>query len=131
MEGRTPCGSYSGKIKAGTRTLSCTVEATFNFTEVFADDVTQIVVPRQDLPVNRDGIWTGTVEVVSWNPRAFVYKSFLTDEECDYMIEHVSLTFAIFIEAITRPEGKLWCWLFCSLSAVSAGSGKDEKIHSC
>eukprot|EP01094_Clydonella_sp_ATCC50884_P014853 TRINITY_DN2542_c0_g1_i2.p1 TRINITY_DN2542_c0_g1~~TRINITY_DN2542_c0_g1_i2.p1 ORF type:complete len:277 (-),score=27.60 TRINITY_DN2542_c0_g1_i2:191-1021(-) len=27
------------------------------------------------------------VEVVSWDPRAFVYHGFLTDEECDYVVQ--------------------------------------------
>eukprot|EP00884_Botryococcus_braunii_P010199 jgi/Botrbrau1/19180/Bobra.0077s0088.2 len=51
------------------------------------------IVPTQEnnhkeFPVNRDGVWTGSVEVVSWSPRAFLYKNFLTEEECDYIIDH-------------------------------------------
>ena len=33
--------------------------------------------------------WRGEVEQVSWSPRAFLYKKFLSEEECDHLINHV------------------------------------------
>lgn len=29
--------------------------------------------------------WSGRVIPVSWSPRAFLFKDFLTDEECDHL----------------------------------------------
>lgn len=31
--------------------------------------------------------WTGAVEQLSWKPRIFRYKGFLSDEECDHLIK--------------------------------------------
>ena len=31
--------------------------------------------------------WTGAVEQLSWKPRIFRYKAFLSDEECDHLIK--------------------------------------------
>ena len=35
--------------------------------------------------------WRGVVEQVSWSPRAFLFKKFLSDDECDYLLNHVRL----------------------------------------
>ena len=32
-------------------------------------------------------IWSGKIEQISWQPRAFVLHDFLTDEECDHLIK--------------------------------------------
>ena len=34
--------------------------------------------------------WTGEVVELSWEPRAFLFKKFMTDEECDSLIAKVS-----------------------------------------
>lgn len=34
--------------------------------------------------------WKGEVVELSWEPRAFLFKKFLTDEECDSIIAMVS-----------------------------------------
>ena len=34
-------------------------------------------------------LWRGEVILVSWKPRAFLFKDFLTEEECEYMISKV------------------------------------------
>ena len=34
--------------------------------------------------------WRGVVEQISWAPRAFLFKKFLSDDECDHLINHVS-----------------------------------------
>ena len=34
--------------------------------------------------------WTGEVIELSWEPRAFLFKKFMTDQECDHLIEKVS-----------------------------------------
>ena len=39
--------------------------------------------------VLRQEEWRGEVEQVSWSPRAFLYKKFLSEEECDHLINHV------------------------------------------
>eukprot|EP00252_Welwitschia_mirabilis_P015407 TRINITY_DN3387_c0_g1_i1.p1 TRINITY_DN3387_c0_g1~~TRINITY_DN3387_c0_g1_i1.p1 ORF type:complete len:283 (+),score=31.14 TRINITY_DN3387_c0_g1_i1:155-1003(+) len=44
------------------------------------------------------------IHQISWKPRAFVYKGFLTDEECDHLI---SLD-----EIISRIESKIAAWTF-------------------
>lgn len=34
--------------------------------------------------------WEGEVVEVSWKPRVFLFKGFLSEEECDHMIDIVS-----------------------------------------
>ena len=34
--------------------------------------------------------WTGEVIELSWQPRAFLFKSFMTEAECDHLIEKAS-----------------------------------------
>lgn len=34
--------------------------------------------------------WRGEVVELSWEPRAFLFKKFMTDEECDSVIKMVS-----------------------------------------
>lgn len=34
--------------------------------------------------------WTGEVIELSWEPRAFLFKEFMTDAECDHFIQKVS-----------------------------------------
>lgn len=34
--------------------------------------------------------WRGEVVELSWEPRAFLFKNFMTDEECDTLIAKVS-----------------------------------------
>lgn len=34
--------------------------------------------------------WRGEVVELSWEPRAFLFKKFMTDEECDSIIAKVS-----------------------------------------
>ena len=36
--------------------------------------------------------WRGEIEQLSWKPRAFLVKGFLSDEEADHIINIVSLT---------------------------------------
>ena len=33
--------------------------------------------------------WRGEVEQVSWSPRAYIFKKFLSDAECDHLINNV------------------------------------------
>lgn len=33
--------------------------------------------------------WTGEVQQLSWSPRLFLYKKFLSDEECEHLIKLV------------------------------------------
>ncbi len=33
--------------------------------------------------------WTGEVVELSWQPRAFLFKKFMTDEECEHVIAKV------------------------------------------
>ena len=35
--------------------------------------------------------WRGVVEQISWEPRAFLFKKFLSDDECDHLVNHVRL----------------------------------------
>jgi hypothetical protein len=39
---------------------------------------------------NRQEEWRGEVTLLSWRPRAFLYRGFLSDEECDHIIALVS-----------------------------------------
>ncbi len=41
------------------------------------------------LPNQQGPDWNGRVEVFSWKPRAFRLRNFLTDAECDFLIEQV------------------------------------------
>ncbi|CAN6680534.1 unnamed protein product [Malus baccata var. baccata] len=51
-----------------------------------ANDLSSIV--RHSVEGNvEDGAGEEWVEVISWEPRAFVYHNFLTKEECDYLID--------------------------------------------
>jgi hypothetical protein len=34
--------------------------------------------------------WRGEIEQLSWQPRAFLIKGFLSDDECDHIIRIVS-----------------------------------------
>lgn len=38
--------------------------------------------------------WRGEVEQISWSPRAYIFKGFLTDAECDHLISHVRTLWA-------------------------------------
>lgn len=52
-----------------------------------AHDLTSIVhttVHRVEVSRERDDQW---VEVISWEPRAFVYHNFLSKDECEYLID--------------------------------------------
>lgn len=40
--------------------------------------------------------WTGEVVELSWEPRAFLFKKFLSDEECDHIIAKVNLQHKLF-----------------------------------
>lgn len=52
------------------------------------NDLTSIARNTQDRIENEDeGNGETWVEVISWEPRAFVYHNFLTKEECDYLID--------------------------------------------
>ena len=42
--------------------------------------------------------WRGVVEQISWTPRAFLYRKFLSEEECDELIKGVSRS------TCTRPS---------------------------
>ena len=35
-------------------------------------------------------LWRGEVQQLSWTPRAFLMKGFLSEQECEYMIGKVS-----------------------------------------
>ena len=37
--------------------------------------------------------WRGEVHQLAWSPRLFLYKGFLSDEECDHLMDKVSLRF--------------------------------------
>jgi prolyl 4-hydroxylase len=51
-----------------------------------ANDLTSIVHKTADRKTDDDGNSERWVEVISWEPRAFVYHNFLTKEECEYLI---------------------------------------------
>lgn len=50
-----------------------------------AEMLTCIVLLPQEL-------WRGEVIPVSWKPRAFIFKNFLNDTECDHIIAKASLS---------------------------------------
>lgn len=45
-----------------------------------------IVQAQEQNPLVKENI-SAEMEVLSWSPRIFVYRNFLTEEECDYLIE--------------------------------------------
>ncbi|AES95207.1 putative procollagen-proline dioxygenase [Medicago truncatula] len=51
------------------------------------NDLTSIVHNTVDRNDDEEGKGEQWVEVVSWEPRAFVYHNFLTKEECEYLID--------------------------------------------
>lgn len=51
-----------------------------------ANDLSTIVHNKVDRIEGDDGKREQWVEVISWEPRAFIYHNFLSEEECDYLI---------------------------------------------
>nr|AFK45565.1 unknown [Lotus japonicus] len=51
------------------------------------NDLTSIAHNTLDRTDDDDGRGEQWVEVISWEPRAFVYHNFLTKEECEYLID--------------------------------------------
>lgn len=45
------------------------------------------------LIVHFQELWRGEVITVSWKPRAFLFKNFLNETECDHIIDRVNLHF--------------------------------------
>ena len=41
-------------------------------------------------------LWRGEVQQISWKPRAFVLKNFMSTEECDYLVKKASLILPTF-----------------------------------
>ncbi len=41
---------------------------------------------RMLMPSSSQEEWRGEIVHISWSPRAFLLKNFLTDEECDHLI---------------------------------------------
>ncbi|KAL5557521.1 hypothetical protein UlMin_039757 [Ulmus minor] len=52
-----------------------------------AHDLSSIARTSLERSEKDEGNGERWVEVISWEPRAFVYHNFLTDEECDYLID--------------------------------------------
>ncbi|KAK9948340.1 hypothetical protein M0R45_003921 [Rubus argutus] len=52
-----------------------------------ANDLSSIARNSVERSEGDDGSKEQWVEVISWEPRAFVYHNFLTKEECDYLID--------------------------------------------
>ena len=42
------------------------------------------------LDLSLQELWRGEVVQVSWKPRAFLLKSFMSEEECDHLVNKVS-----------------------------------------
>ncbi|XP_021691087.2 probable prolyl 4-hydroxylase 10 isoform X1 [Hevea brasiliensis] len=51
-----------------------------------ANDLSTIVRNKVDSSEGDDGRQEPSAEVISWEPRAFIYHNFLSKEECDYLI---------------------------------------------
>ena len=47
--------------------------------------------------------WDGEVQQLSWAPRLFLYKRFLSDAECDHLIDKVPPSIAT--QAVHLPVG--------------------------
>ena len=60
--------------------------------------------------------WRGEVIHLSWSPRAFLLKGFLTDEECDHIIEKVRHACMHAVQAAAWA----WQWMawLCALADV-------------
>ncbi|KAK4261716.1 hypothetical protein QN277_004675 [Acacia crassicarpa] len=52
-----------------------------------ANDLNSIIRSTHDRSDGEEGRGERWVEIISWEPRAFVYHNFLTKEECEYLIE--------------------------------------------
>lgn len=48
--------------------------------------VSRLPVVESHVDVGVQIEWTGDVQHISWKPRVFLYKKFLSDEECDHLI---------------------------------------------
>ncbi|KAJ4871791.1 2-oxoglutarate (2OG) and Fe(II)-dependent oxygenase superfamily protein [Raphanus sativus] len=61
---------------------------------------------------NEDGNGDGWVEVISWEPRAFLYHNFLTNEECEHLI------------SLAKPSMKR-----SKVVDVKSGGSKDSRVR--
>jgi len=52
--------------------------------------------------------WRGEVQHLSWSPRAFLLKGFLSDEECDHLIEMVRRVCSVSRGARYLPLALIW-----------------------
>ncbi|KAF3546437.1 hypothetical protein DY000_02009470 [Brassica cretica] len=59
---------------------------------------------------NEDGYGDSWVEVISWEPRAFLYHNFLTNEECEHLI------------SLAKPSMKNQRWLMCKLEGAKTAA---------
>lgn len=71
--------------------------------------------------------WRGIVEQVSWSPRAFLYRGFLSDKECDALIQGVSsqMTNSSVIDSVT---GELKTSTVRTSTGAFYGRGSSELI---
>lgn len=71
-------------------------------------------------------MWRGKVEQISWQPRAFLYHNFLSDEECDYLME---------LARWARRAGSGGSLRTCASShasmSVTAGSARAQQKQRC
>mgnify|MGYP002388238855 CR=1 FL=1 len=79
---RVPTGS-SKKFYMVALVLLCIVFITLRYKDHFIEPTTPTIPPRQELPGNKTESW---IEVISWEPRIFVYHNILTPEECAEII---------------------------------------------
>lgn len=62
--------------------------------------------------ISTQELWRGEVILVSWKPRAFLFKNFLTDEECDYMIKKACQTLMSYCDSsfdLFQCQNESWC----------------------
>ena len=80
--------------------------------------VAETAAPSQEL-------WRGEVKQLSWNPRSFLLKGFLSDKECEYMINKV----------LAKHVPNIWSMPALVAAAyrqsACAGQAHDDKVHSC
>ena len=60
--------------------MMCTCNATSKF------PISKLIPANPNFFFLPQEVWRGRVEQLSWKPRAFLFHNFLSDEECDHLI---------------------------------------------
>ncbi|OAY57606.1 probable prolyl 4-hydroxylase 10 isoform X1 [Manihot esculenta] len=93
-----------------------------------ANDLSTIVHNKVDSSERDDGRQEHWAEVISWEPRSFIYHNFLSKEECDYLINlakpHMQKSVVVDSKTGKSKDSKVR-----TSSGTFLPRGRDEKIR--